>query len=353
MPILNYGSSILIVHPMSMYNPAMQAISHVSMELAVWLSLKREETSLLQNHEDITRIRRFQSLNFIEPLILRAVVAGAKGYRPPLSTPTGFITPIGLQLSDLLEPVYQEILSETNHKPRKPYAWDKAEDCFIHLELRIRAAKMLQLLAYAIDAAEQKDTRRRQKLDEENKTGNKSQDRPPVATRPEGSQIPQNTQNWTSSQEYDKSPQAPQSTEQLDSEKFLGVDLGITHPSATLEQRTTEQQNDQQDSTESTESEPLFTNLLTYTQVAQNVQMPQSETFVPNVFHVATDVWEGWVPTSTFAQNTRNDLTQLLKYGLVDMRAWHTGGRGRARHVIRPSTIGRILLKDLEKEGII
>jgi hypothetical protein len=62
---------------------------------------------------------------------------------------------------------------------------------------------------------------------------------------------------------------------------------------------------------------------------------------------------EGYVPTAIFGQKARNDLKNLVKYGLVDLRAQAQGVRGRPKHVFRVSPTGLVVVKDLSRQNII
>lgn len=56
-----------------------------------------------------------------------------------------------------------------------------------------------------------------------------------------------------------------------------------------------------------------------------------------------------WVPTAAFGQRARYDLNILVKYGLVDLKSYNLGNKGRPKHIVRPSRIGHTVLKDLER----
>ena len=62
---------------------------------------------------------------------------------------------------------------------------------------------------------------------------------------------------------------------------------------------------------------------------------------------------EAWVPTAPFGQRGRNDLNVLVKYGLIDLRSYLTGDKGRPKHIIKPARNGLVLLENLEKIGLL
>ena len=76
-----------------------------------------------------------------------------------------------------------------------------------------------------------------------------------------------------------------------------------------------------------------------------------NQAFLPEIYQVPTGT-QAFVPTATFGQKARTDLRYLIRYGMVELKAYVTG-RGRPKHIIRVSTPGERILLDLQKQGLI
>lgn len=85
--------------------------------------------------------------------------------------------------------------------------------------------------------------------------------------------------------------------------------------------------------------------------VQDNVDMPQTK-FTPQLYQSGANR-EAYVPTATFNQKAKTDIKYLIKFGLVELKAYVGGHRGRPKHVVRHSRAGSILLVNLEEKKII
>lgn len=78
-----------------------------------------------------------------------------------------------------------------------------------------------------------------------------------------------------------------------------------------------------------------------------------SQDFQAIMYGAENTTRKAFVPTAMFGQKARTDLNTLIKYGLVDMRAYVSGVRGRPKHVVRVSPPGAVVVNDLMLQELI
>lgn len=91
--------------------------------------------------------------------------------------------------------------------------------------------------------------------------------------------------------------------------------------------------------------------ILMMEEIEMHIHTPTND-IKPEMLDIGANFIEAYVPTAPFGQRTRSDLRWLVRLGLVDMRAYLSTGRGRPKHVIRPSIPGQRVLTSLLQRGI-
>jgi hypothetical protein len=301
MPIFPNTTSIAINHPILGYGTTPSEIGPMSIELALWLKDRLELVNFKKMSKDLEHAefmeKSFQRQESHE-WDLRCRLAGVRGYTHPLCNEIADFTPLGLQLAERVSTYLTESTDALQENPQvtDPDLWTKTEDVFLMGNITIRQAAMLKVLLSAINEAEQTN---RTELDEQFRSAG-------AAERVK---------------EEDIVRQARQSAKEA-KEAGIGTFLNI------FAER-------------------------------QTFNVPQA--FQAKVYGYAIDPTNpmghgpsvAFVPTAMFGHRARVDLKNLVKYGLVDMKAYITGVRGRPKHLVRVSTPGSIVVKDLTAKGII
>lgn len=310
MPIFDNGRTIFIAHPIAGKFPETQQLGHCSTELAFWLRLRNQyEKARLDTEPDIAVTERLQrqilTNQHTQDWNTRSVQSGLRGYKPQLCNETGKLTIYGKELANYAQTVYSALLYECANirvdvpDPTNPDNFKKADDCFITADISIRVFKLLQIITQAIDEAEIRHA-------EQNIQTNSRLHLQYIADF------------FNNEAELSKKVRMQEGRIKGQKSKRFSID-NVPDASDLIR------------GPEITDLDPLY--------------MMQSQIRAIDITN------DAYVPTGSFGQRARSDLRVLFKYGLVDLRTYSLGGRGRPPHIIRTSVTGRIVVKDLEKQG--
>lgn len=298
MPIYPNSRFIPINHPILGKGLLPSRIGPMSVELAKWLKF-RLDWQKQQEEGNSLGAERTSSYYFKNPEThewnMRCMLASIRAYKPELCTELGYLTPTGRTLAELVFELFQEkgslVTSDANMF--KSETWTKTDQVFIMGQITIRQAAMLKLLWTACLDAEQTN---REELDEEFRSWQT------IERRDEEAKAASRAQLVKDIREDIKEAGGP--------ETYLDV---------------------------------LFERELH--------NEPQS--FQARVIGGHGQERKAFVPTAIFGQRARNDLTNLIRYGLVDLKAVATGLRGRPKHIVRVSQPGQVVVTDLTNEHLI
>lgn len=291
---------IVIAHPVFCKGMQMAEIGAMSTELGIWLNARYQIESMPDNefNTDIKASmgKRFERQENID-WDMRSRLAATRGYASPLCLPSGDLTALGTEKAKQVFELYAHVADQLNEDDTWTSSdkWTKADHVIMSGDITVRQAAMLRVVRNACLDAERTNR-----------------------TRLDARFIP-----------ADLIPTGVTRRDLLISEGFNPDDYVHNYP----------------------ESPKAMTTLFEIAN-SNNDSLPDMQGFIiddttENVARLA------WVPTATFGQKARNDLKNLIRYGLVDLRAWHTPTRGRSKHIIRVSLPGQVLLSDLEDRKLI
>lgn len=295
MPVINMNGTILIAHDKAGIGEEIEHLGEMSTELAIWLEGKLFEHSLptiapkLQNTATGETVDYWDKTNivtnpYIRSMIARCALSAQRGYRHPYSDTLGNLTPLGLDKANQVQQIIQIINDDGDFWAYQPQKWTKATDVLIKATIPTRALSLLLLIQSAI-------------IEAEKRYNAYALEHPGEAQDPHSPDILNlNTAN----------PINPTDRPKV----FKG------------ERRVAD-----------------FYEVEIESAVTQDVSAM--------LYLIGTRRREAWVPSATFGQRARSDLKYLVRFGLVDLKAYVAGGRGRPRHVLRVSPTGQIVLDDL------
>lgn len=290
MPIFNMNGQILIAHPVAGLGEEIEQLGEMSTELAIWLDGKLLESSIapkIQN-DNKSGLSTYWDQPHLAALNARCMIAASKGYKNPLSDKYGELTPLGQDKANQAQKVIQIINDNSptgeDYWAYQPNKWKIATDVLIKATIPIRALTLLDMIEHAVSEAEQ-------------------------TYNVYSTEHPNETQDPQTPDILDLNPNSPQSPTDRP-RVFQG------------ERRVAD-----------------FYEVEKDTEVTQKVNAC--------LYLIGTRRREAWVPTATFGQRARSDLKVLVRFGLVSLKAYIAGGRGRPRHVLRVSPPGRIIINDM------
>lgn len=298
----------------------------MSLELAVFLHYKLLESQY--KAEDDERLSGVQYAltghKIFRDLVTRSQLAGMRGYRPKLIENYHMITPLGKDRAEKVGPLIEEINNELDNIVNVPDEWQDSDEMFLLAGIPVRVALMLQLLSKAI-----KEAKRAYEVEQAN---SKYQ----VVPDPQDEVLDLLTDDT-------KEPIPPKSLEDIARENEQKQIFARMRKAADQAQEAIRTQNAPTRSQPPQEAglEDLVDGTLQST-------LPQDFSAIVLPFEKLAIENKVWVPTATFGQKARNDLVVLVRYGLVDLKQYNEGNKGRPKHVIRPSRIGYTVLRDLE-----
>jgi len=321
MAVISTSRSVTIYAPTFEREPIKSQVPNMSMELAVWLTHKLGvvESRRADGYMLEARLMAFHSPK-THNWNQRCKLAASRTYSPELADSDGELTPFGLTTAEQLREMFMSadreefergirvtswdtdndvttILSTT--KAQESEFWTKAEHCFLSGSLSVRQLKMLEMLLKATEEAEQLN---REELDEKFRSVKTAEAPDPDDLENIGVIRPNQIANMI-------------------------VDIGTQREAMNTPQAFQAKMFDIHSSTQ------------------MSVEMNQELERAP--------LRLAFVPTAMFGQKARNDLVQLERYGLVDLKAYITGHRGRPKHMVRVSTTGEITVRDLRRLGVL
>jgi hypothetical protein len=307
MPVMNFGETIFIAHKIAGTGENVAKLGEMSLELAIFLEAQYnlERLKELGDHEKAKHLTAFFGQPQIRAIADRAKVAGNRGYLEQLTDVYGNLTPMGREKALVASEIIAEINAEQENLAYEPSKWLKADELIINATIPTRALRMLQLISKAITQVEQdhaaKAMRRMVEEQQRAQAGKEAVNNSDLA-------------NETTESDRHKEPTVgnyiPKQAKTHDKPKVINLaDLEI------------------------------------------NTQVPD-QAFIPQVFETEQAV-QAYVPTATFGQKARTDLRYLIRYGLIELKAYVAGGRGRPKHVVRCSTPGERMILDLTERHIL
>jgi hypothetical protein len=297
MPIYPNPSKIFINHPILGKGDIPERIGPMSTELAIWLESKTRYAIDIESGDALDKKMAISALNkFSDPKThdwnMRCLLAATRGYLPLLCTPSGQLSTMGRVLGEMLVKIIQE------HRPElrdigfyRSEEWTQTDHVIVHGNISVRQAAMLKVIEMACLEA---DRNKREELDKE----------------------------YLSARSAER--QAEETKNQEMQEMVKDMDL-----SKAGEQERILEVMFERDSHN----------------IPQSMQARLVGGYGPDRL--------AYVPTAMFGQRARNDLTNLVRYGLVDLKAVANGLRGRPKHIVRVSPPGSVIVADLVEQGII
>ncbi len=328
MPLWVTSRTIAIAHPILIREILARDIGQISLELMEWLKDKLYLQEAIEAGHDNTvgeRIRGFRDYK-VQDWNDRCLLAAMRGYRPTFVDSRGELTKAGMDKAQMIRDFYIDAINwQRDHPPQIPsdydpariipmdelpiarmaekQFWTKAEHCFLSMEITKRQYSMLRMLQKALAEAEATN---RTRLDEKYMSARSAQ------MLDELGQIDENL----ASQEEVARLNALRATNTVTSIFDEIASLGVSQ---------------------------------SFQAVMLNAH-PEYDYLTPDLSRPKPKL-EPYVPTAMFGQRARNDLNVLVKYGLVDLKAFHTGVRGRPRHIVRVSEVGTVLINDPELQA--
>ena len=308
MPVLHDTKTIIISHPIAGLGPQPAQLGPMSLELALWLKYRLEEflAHSTYDHLEAAQLANFFQSPDVHEWNVRCILAGTRGYKTKLCAETGKLSEYGLTIAktatEIIDQTERELFKSdpTGVAPKnfKNWrTWKSADELFISANFSVRQARMLKLMLDAITEAERLN---KQHL----------------------------VYDWTKISTNDEI--AGNGTEPLP-----------------VSQKPQTDEDDQNGETRLLPPVSELTDILSYKSHHIENQPFEAITLMSDIGR------RGFVPTAIFGQKARNDMKMLTKYGLVDIKAYAHGQRGRPKHVVRPSVIGDRLVADLVRRGII
>lgn len=293
---MNFGQAIFIAHKLVGNHPNVLELGEMSMELAIWLEAELSRIRLKESgdHDALSGLSNFLGQPQIRTIVERSENAAERGYTPQLRDEYGNLTQDGRIKAELVSDIIQEVNEFRENYAYAPMSWIGADEILINATIPVRSLKMLQMLSRG--TAEAEDIHRNGRL----------------------AQTVQRQQRLLNQEKENE-------TEDSD--------------------KDTENSNQQQDS-----DKKQYIGVVSIRDTRANVATPNQE-FQPQIYNSAQGD-QAYVPTSTFGQKARTDLRYLIRYGLIELKAYVTG-RGRPKHIIRVSTPGERILLDLQHRNLL
>lgn len=295
MPIRAGFGRIAIAHPIFCKGMLMAEVGAMSTELGSWLNARWQLEEIPDNEYNsdmkASMGKRFQRQENVD-WDMRCRLASTRGYASALCHANATLTALGTEKAKQVFDLYSKVADQLNEDDTwtNPDKWSKADHVIMSGDITTRQALMLRVVRNACRDAEQQNR-----------------------TRLDARFIP-----------ADLIPFGYTRTDMLISEGFNPDEYEHRLPETPQGMKTLFNADDR-----------------------INDSLPDMQGFIiDDETHNASRL--AWVPTATFGQKARNDLKNLIRYGLVDLRAWHTPTRGRSKHVIRVSLPGQVLTSDLE-----
>jgi len=323
MPIFPNEHSIVISNPYLGKGTTAFQIGQISTELFLWLRAKFQQEQALAKAEQTTNDPKVGQLAFtgqslskaIHDFNMRSLLSAVKSYDPPLATLThplpgivGRLTQQGETYANLVQDcIYENLLGRPDIEEiaLNQASWTQADHVFVNGEISLRQARMLQLLQRAVYDAEQTN---RKELDERFKA--KLHLSPGYSDKET-----EKAEGDEETESEGKDPDEP-NLQILDVVGNSLLDLMINQQRA----------NDTQD----------------FQAIVLDLGLDQR-----------SNIRQAFVPTAIFGTRARTDMKNLTKYGLVDLKAYATGNRGRPKHIVRVSPTGAIVLDHLERLNLL
>lgn len=293
------GDLIVIKHELMGNSLEAKELGPMSMELALWLEYKlQEEDFRKHNDEDnLAGIQYFLNRDpYLKELVTRSQLAAMRGYKPKLAEQFDYLTPQGYEKAKKARIVIKEINETLDNIVYDPGMWKKTDEFFVTAGIPRRCANMLNMMDKALKQAKQNFDNDPDK-----------EHLPPVIFGEEDKPL--------------KKDQTPKLTLSQSKHRELS-EIDLQQPRPVL--------SDIKDNLKKTELPPEFDTLTFYGELSD-------------------ESTRCWVPTAAFGQNARNDLNVLIRYGLVDLKQYNIGSKGRPKHIIRVSRVGQLVLKDMQE----
>jgi len=310
MPVWPNNRAIIISHPIYGKGLEPERLGHMSTELCQWLKYKLDEQTAIDADEtDALGFKQFFTQPTINAFTTRSLISAIRGYSPSLCYENGRLTNRGIETAKIARAIIMDKENLGAHDILDLTKITRTEDLFITGEVTIRQAALLKMIYNAVLDAEAND---RRELDKEYQAllqGN-NQQRNEITQTQQMALLAKNNQDSTNGTDYTNSRESAKDT---------------------------------------TEIEGDLTDIFRVSERTNETQPLQAITFNLG----AGQRRQGYVPTAIFVQKTRNDLRNLVKYGLVDLRAHVQGVRGRPKHVVRASPTGVIMVADLVRQDVI
>lgn len=328
MPLVNFGDYVFIAHPIVGNSPAVQHLGDISLELCLYLETKLTELDLAEHGDPnaITGLKNFFDNPPMRALYSRGYNACKRAYQPPYLDKLGNLTPLGQDKAMLAKEIICELNEYQDNLAYEPLKWLEAQDIIVNATIPIRALRLLNVIQSAISKAEQlnaKDAMSLMIAEMDRRSG----------------QTFEEFQRNNTIQNEDENGQTEQEEQNIETEQTTQIEQ--------IRNKTTNTP-----IAPETTSKPQQNEMLLLNELELQSNMPDAN-IAAEIFNLNSGISEGYVPTAPFGQRARTDLKHLIKFGLVDMRAYVTPGRGRPKHVLRVSIPGQHVLRSLITKGIL
>jgi hypothetical protein len=277
-----------------------ERIGIMSTELAIWLEAKTRYAIDLEIGDDLDKQLAQKALNRFGDAKthnwnMRCLLAATRGYLPVLCDPVGSLSPTGRVIGEFLVNLFKDIRPDlVDSGFFKSETWTKTDQVIAHGNISVRQATMLKVIHLACLEAEYL---KREELDKE----------------------------YISSRNAERV--GIEDTKDRDAKGAIKA-MNLPKTTGSDQERILE---------------------LMFERDSQNVPQSMQARLVGGY---GPDR-QAYVPTAMFGQRARNDLTNLVRYGLVDLKAVANGLRGRPKHIVRVSPTGLVVVTDLSERGII
>jgi len=292
------GNLIVVKHKTMGNSKEAYDLGPMTMELALWLEykLREHEYRLANDTDNLAGIQYYLKRDpYLTDLVNRSKLAAYRGYNPRLVDSTyNTLTPLGLERARQASIVITEINQEFNNIVYVPAEWVNLDEMFVTAGIPIRIINMLRTIHNAlIEAQSHVEAGNWHNVDEE-------------------------------SEQYEKD---------IDEQE-----LALQRIAAENRQK----------------AKKTKSSIVNITTLEDNLNVTERpEEITVKLLNTGAPKPEAWVPTAPFGQRGRNDLNVLVKYGLIDLRSYLTGDKGRPKHIIKPARNGLVLLENLEKIGLL
>lgn len=346
MPIFDQDTHLFIVHRTIGNSPQVQQLGEMSVETAIFLEAKLLEKELNAANVDtegtidqnsmamLIGVTNFLNNPKLRESITRATNAGNRTYKPALCSEYGNLSPIGVERAKVARQVISEInntsVDGTTDIAYNPDRWTRTDEIIINGTITKRSLRFLDKMTDALDAVEADHAAAKMR------EMTRALAQPAIA---------------------DYVIANANSTENENKNEQIGGSMAISHQTTQNDANPSDRSNDtnQPDGQKPLGGDdPDFSGIIDIADIKRsselNVSLVRPTLFpMPN----APGGYQAFVPTAPFGQRARTDTNYLIKYGLVDLKAYITGRQGRPKHVIRTSIQGRKVLTDLRNLGLL